>query len=72
MISDGLAAVDSSSDWNAPTEPWGNCEESKIDAPVLKEMPKPLGVWKIQNLKCNLETFPTIDQVSVFVPGIER
>lgn len=53
MISDGLAAVDPSSDWNAPTELWDNFEEPKIDAPVLKETPisKPLGVWKIPNLK---------------------
>lgn len=48
MISDGLAAVDPSSDWNAPAELWGNFEEPKNNAPVLKETPisKPLGVWR--------------------------
>lgn len=46
MISDGLASVDTSSDWNAPTEIWGNYEEPKVNAPALKEIPvsKPLGV----------------------------
>ncbi|XP_057211373.1 metadherin a isoform X1 [Triplophysa rosa] len=41
----GLAAVDPSSDWNAPTELWGNYEEPKNNAPLLKETPisKPLG-----------------------------
>ncbi|XP_051992677.1 metadherin a isoform X4 [Xyrauchen texanus] len=41
----GIAAVDPSSDWNAPTETWGNYEEHKVDTPALKEMPisKPLG-----------------------------
>ncbi|XP_051519587.1 metadherin a isoform X2 [Myxocyprinus asiaticus] len=41
----GLAAVDPSSDWNAPTETWGNYEEHKVDAPALKEtsISKPLG-----------------------------
>ncbi|XP_073714313.1 metadherin a isoform X1 [Misgurnus anguillicaudatus] len=36
--------VDPSSDWNPPTEIWGNYEEPKVDAPVLKEVPvsKPL------------------------------
>ncbi|KAK2887074.1 hypothetical protein Q8A67_015302 [Cirrhinus molitorella] len=40
----GVATTDQSSDWNAPTEVWGNYEESKVDASALKEMPvsKPL------------------------------
>ncbi|XP_065149008.1 metadherin a isoform X3 [Paramisgurnus dabryanus] len=52
MCSDAVASewssfnglVDPSSDWNPPTEIWGNYEEPKVDAPVLKEVPvsKPL------------------------------
>ncbi|XP_073677877.1 metadherin a isoform X2 [Garra rufa] len=40
----GLATADTSSDWNAPAELWGNYEAPKVDAPALKEMPvsKPL------------------------------
>jgi len=38
VISDGLSAVDPSSDWNAPAEIWGNYEP-KVDAPALKEIP---------------------------------
>ncbi|XP_039536711.1 metadherin a isoform X3 [Pimephales promelas] len=36
--SNGLSAVDPSSDWNAPAEIWGNYEP-KVDAPALKEIP---------------------------------
>ncbi|XP_056089894.1 metadherin a isoform X3 [Rhinichthys klamathensis goyatoka] len=36
--SNGLSAVDPSSDWNAPAELWGNYEP-KVDAPALKEIP---------------------------------
>ena len=30
-VADGLVAVDPSSDWNAPTELWGNYEEPAVD-----------------------------------------
>lgn len=34
---DGMAAGDSSSDWNAPAEHWGNCDEgSAIPEPPAK------------------------------------
>lgn len=43
---DGLAAVDPGSDWNAPTEHWGNYEESPVlispgPLPKPKEQPVP-------------------------------
>lgn len=41
---DGMAAVDPSSDWNAPLEHWGNYEEAPVlatPAPPLKEQPVP-------------------------------
>ncbi|XP_043073873.1 metadherin a isoform X2 [Puntigrus tetrazona] len=40
----GLTNDDLSSDWNPPSERWGNFEDNKIDPPALKEMPvsKPL------------------------------
>ncbi|XP_062291556.1 metadherin a isoform X3 [Scomber scombrus] len=40
----GVAAVDPSSDWNAPSEHWGNYEEPPVlatPAPPLKEQPAP-------------------------------
>ncbi|XP_029299472.1 metadherin a isoform X2 [Cottoperca gobio] len=40
----GVAAVDPSSDWNAPVEHWGNYEEPPVlvtPAPPLKEQPVP-------------------------------
>ncbi|XP_051949093.1 protein LYRIC-like [Xyrauchen texanus] len=47
---ENVTAVDNewssfSSDWDAPTEIWGNYEEPKVEAPALKETPisKPLG-----------------------------
>ncbi|KAM7373233.1 hypothetical protein PAMP_008103 [Pampus punctatissimus] len=42
--SNGVAAVDPSSDWNAPSEHWGNYEEPPMlvtPAPPLKEQPAP-------------------------------
>lgn len=36
-ISDGLGAVDPSSDWNAPTELWGNYDEPKPETPATQE-----------------------------------
>lgn len=38
IISDGLGA-DPSSDWNAPTELWGNYDEPKPATPAAKEKP---------------------------------
>ncbi|KAG7235583.1 hypothetical protein INR49_002507, partial [Caranx melampygus] len=42
---DGMAAVDPSSDWNAPAEHWGNYEEPPVSVtmvtPPLKEQPLP-------------------------------
>ncbi|XP_053469138.1 metadherin a isoform X2 [Ictalurus furcatus] len=35
----GLGAVDTSSDWNAPTELWGNCDEPKPETPAAQETP---------------------------------
>ncbi|XP_026156518.1 metadherin a isoform X2 [Mastacembelus armatus] len=40
----GMAAVDPSSDWNAPTEHWGNYEDPPVivtQAPPLKDLPAP-------------------------------
>lgn len=38
--SDGMAAVDPSSDWNAPAEHWGNYDEVvAVPAPPSKEQP---------------------------------
>lgn len=38
-ISDGLGAVDTSSDWNAPTELWGNCDEPMPETLAAQETP---------------------------------
>lgn len=42
-FADGMAAVDPSSDWNAPAEHWGNYEEPPVSVtivtPPLKELP---------------------------------
>lgn len=39
---DGMGAVDTSSDWNAPVEHWGNYEEVVLKpAPPPKEQPVP-------------------------------
>ncbi|TRY84365.1 hypothetical protein DNTS_025455 [Danionella cerebrum] len=38
VIDNGLASADPSSDWNAPTEIWGNYEEPKVLIPALKEL----------------------------------
>ncbi|XP_026785563.3 metadherin a isoform X3 [Pangasianodon hypophthalmus] len=35
----GLGAVDPSSDWNAPTELWGNYDEPKPETPAAQETP---------------------------------
>ncbi|XP_060798683.1 metadherin a isoform X3 [Neoarius graeffei] len=35
----GLGATDPSSDWNAPTEVWGNYDEPKPETPAAQEMP---------------------------------
>ncbi|KAF4073789.1 hypothetical protein AMELA_G00247380 [Ameiurus melas] len=35
----GLGAVDPSSDWNAPTELWGNCDERKPETHAAQETP---------------------------------
>ncbi|KAK3511952.1 hypothetical protein QTP70_027570 [Hemibagrus guttatus] len=35
----GLGAADPSSDWNAPTELWGNYDEPKPETPVAQEAP---------------------------------
>ncbi|KAF7668379.1 hypothetical protein LDENG_00017780 [Lucifuga dentata] len=48
----GTAAVDPSSDWNAPAEPWGNYEEASVletPAPPLKEQPVPNKVSEDEN-----------------------
>lgn len=36
---DGLAAVDPTSDWNAPTELWGNYEEPAVETPAPAAAP---------------------------------
>lgn len=38
-ISDGVGAADPSSDWNAPTEVWGNYDEPKAQTPPAQEKP---------------------------------
>ncbi|XP_017548928.1 metadherin a isoform X2 [Pygocentrus nattereri] len=35
----GLGAADPSSDWNAPTEVWGNYEEAKAETPATQQTP---------------------------------
>ncbi|XP_036422177.1 metadherin a isoform X2 [Colossoma macropomum] len=35
----GLGAADPSSDWNAPTEVWGNYEEPKAETPAAQQTP---------------------------------
>lgn len=39
-LSDG-GSVDTSSDWNAPSEAWGNYEEPTLEPPPAQEQPLP-------------------------------